>query len=278
MATITEQFSSRPVTTGKAPTATQRFDITDVATQPEALNALVGELGAYYDIYGTGSFLLPLKTVSVDRIGPDHWLGIARYRTDIDDSSIVNEQEPGVEEPEFVYNIGLGSEHITHSLETVGSYSPAGETSPDFHNAINVTSDGVEGTMVPVVVQRFEQHYHIDDAIATPAFWANLGKLAGRMNDAAFAGFEAGEVLFEGLEARKRGSSRWRTTFRFAVRPNATDFAVGDITGISKKGFEYLWIYFVEEEDTAAHTLVNRPRCVKIERICEYADFSILEI
>jgi hypothetical protein len=48
-----------------------------------------------------------------------------------------------------------GVQHITQSLETVGSYAPVGETAPDFHGAIGVSKDAVEGADIVVPVLNF---------------------------------------------------------------------------------------------------------------------------
>lgn len=45
------------------------------------------------------------------------------------------------------------------------------------------------------------------------------------------------------------GTEDWVVTFSFAASPNAVELTVGDITGIDKKGWEYLWVRYQDAED-----------------------------
>lgn len=70
----------------------------------------------------------------------------------------------------------------------------------------------------------------------------------------------------------------WEITFRFAALPNKTGLTVGDITGIAKKGWEYLWVLYSEEEDTTSKRLRKVPVEVHIEKVYEDDDFADLQI
>ena len=88
----------------------------------------------------------------------------------------------------------------------------------------------------------------------------------------------AGECLFLGASGSKRGEEDWEITFRFAASPNRTGITVGDITGIAKKGWEYLWVRYADAEDAAAKALVKKPVAVYVEKVYEDGDFSGLGI
>jgi len=68
----------------------------------------------------------------------------------------------------------------------------------------------------------------------------------------------------------------WEITHRFSASPNKTGLTIGDITGIEKKGWEYLWVRYADAEDTAAKTLVKKPAAVYVEKVYEEGDFSVL--
>ncbi|MFN4261629.1 MAG: hypothetical protein ACK4RK_20290 [Gemmataceae bacterium] len=72
------------------------------------------------------------------------------------------------------------------------------------------------------------------------------------------------------------GTEDWEIIFRFAASPNATDLTVGDIQGIEKKGWEYLWVRYADAEDE--NTLVKQPIAAYVERVYDYGDFSLLGI
>jgi hypothetical protein len=183
-------------------------------------------------------------------------------------------KEPG--ESSFSFDTGGGTTHITQSLQTVNSYAPAGEDPPDFKGAIGVNNDSVEGTDITIPVYNFKETHYIPVALVTPAYKAALFYLTGKVNAAPFKGFAPGEVLFQGASGSQRGQEDWEITFSFAASPNATGLTVGDITGIDKKGWEYLWVRYQDSED--ADVLVKQPAAVYVEQVYPYGDFSLLGI
>ena len=182
-------------------------------------------------------------------------------------------KEPG--ESSFSFDTG-GTTHITQSLQTVASHAPPGEDPPDFKGAIGVNNDSVEGTDITIPVYNFKETHYIPIALVTPAYKAALFYLTGKVNAAPFKGFAPGEVLFMGASGSQRGQEDWEITFSFAASPNATGLTVGDITGIDKKGWEYLWVRYQDSED--ADVLVKQPAAAYVEQVYPYGDFSLLGI
>lgn len=111
--------------------------------------------------------------------------------------------------------------------------------------------------------------------MVTPAYRGTLFNLTGKVNNASFKGLAAGECLFLGASGAKRGSDDWEITFRFAGSPNRTGITVG---GISKKGWEYLWVRYADVEDTASNTLVKRLVAAYVEKVYEEGNFAALGI
>jgi len=103
-----------------------------------------------------------------------------------------------------------------------------------------------------------------------------LFNISGKVNNAPFKGFQAGEVLFLGPSGSTRDKDDWEITFRFAASPNVTGLTVDDIAGIDKKGWEYMWVRYADAQDQ--NILVKRPTAVYIEKVYEYGDFSGLGI
>lgn len=178
----------------------------------------------------------------------------------------------------FSFDTSGGSVHITQALEEVAVYVPSGATAPNFKGAIGVTPDSVAGTDITVPVYAFSETHYLDDALVTPAYKATLFALTGRTNNATFKGFQAGEVLFLGARGSKRGEEDWEVYFGFAASQNVTGLTVGDITGIAKKGWEYLWVRYEDSEDTAAKTLIKKPVAVVIDRVYESGNMAGLGI
>ena len=55
-----------------------------------------------------------------------------------------------------------------------------------------------------------------------------------------------------------------------------TGLQVGDITGIDKKGWEYLWVRYADAEDQ--NVLVKRPIAAYVEQVYESGNFALLGI
>ena len=106
-------------------------------------------------------------------------------------------------------------------------------------------------------VYAFTETHYLSNTTVDDDYKTAMFQLTGKVNILAFRGFEVGEVLFLGATGAKRGSEDWEITFRFAASRNRTGITSGTITGIAKKGWEYLWVRYADEEDTLSHTLVN---------------------
>jgi len=266
--TAEEKFESRLVTTGNNPSAELRYVIRGTNDDVQARAALAAASLATFNLNGNGLFFLPRDSLSIEPVGDQLWEGVARY----------SNSAPQTDESVFAFDTGGGTQHITQSLQTVGTYAPSGRVAPNFKGAIGVTADSVEGVDITVPVYQFSETHYLDDALVTPAYKGTLFFLTGRVNSAPFKGFAPGECLFLGASGSKRGSGDWEINYRFATSPNVNGLAVGDIVGISKKGFEYLWVRYADAEDSAAKALVKRPIAAYVEQVYPYGDLSLLGI
>ena len=176
----------------------------------------------------------------------------------------------------FSFDTGGGTTHITQSLLTVGSYAPPSKIAPNFKGAIGVTHDSVEGTDITVPVYSFAETHYLAIASVTGAYKATLFALTGRVNSGSFKGFAAGEVLFLGASGAQRGEEDWEITYRFAASPNVFGLSLGDISGINKRGWEYIWVRYADAEDQ--DVLVKQPIAVYVERVYDEANFALLGI
>ena len=265
--TVTEKFESRTVTTGTSPAAELRFDIRGTNDDAEARSALTAASPTQFDLYGSGLLFLPRDVLTVQPVGFELWEGIVRYGP-----------IPQTNESVFSFDTGGGAQHITQSLQTVGAYAPSGETAPDFKGAIGVTADSVEGVDITVPVHHFSETHYLAADVVTETYRGVLFSLTGRINNSAFKGFAAGECLFLGATGSMRDLGDWEINFRFAASPNATGLTIGSITGIDKKGWEYLWVRYADVEDSTAHALVKRPVAVYVERVYEYGNFAAMGV
>jgi len=261
--TVTEKWESRRSTEGDNASVELVYLIDGTNDDLIAKSALRDASPVLYDG-------LIRQGYSIERVAETQWEGTARYGR--------RKREPETGEANLQFDTGGGTQHITQSLATVASYAPAGKTAPDCKGAIGVTADSVEGTDITVPQFQFSETHYLPAELVTWSYVVTVHGLTGRVNQAPFRGFAAGEVLFLGASGAKRGEEDWEITFRFAASPNMTGLAVGDITGISKKGWEYLWVRYQDEADAGSNTLVKRPMAAYVEQVYQYGDFSLLGI
>lgn len=173
-----------------------------------------------------------------------------------------------------------GTLRITSSLETLNSYAPAGETAPDFEQAINVPGLGAEPEGVDIIVpaSKFSCEYRHPLASASVTYQALLETLTGTINNATFYNRPAGEVLFLGSDWSVGTNADPTFSYHFVRMPNLTAQTIGAITGIAKRGHDYLWVLFESEPDATAQYLVKRPKAVYVERIYQESSFASLGI
>ena len=268
--TLTELVDSRETTSGDRPAVTLHYRLEGTSDDGTAKTLVENSTPETYD--GLKRQSIRLEPVWVDTTATTGaWDVTVEYVAPED-------AEPATGESSFSFDTGGGTQHITQSIQTVGSYAPAGKTPPNFKGAISVTERSVEGVDITIPVYHFSETHYLPDSQVTEAYRGILFALTGKVNDAAFKGCAAGECLFLGASGSKRGEDDWEITFRFAASPNRTNIQIGNITVASKKGWEYLWVQYTQEVDPAIHQVVKKPVAVYIEQVYEYGDFSRLGI
>ena len=259
--TVYEKWDSRETTIAEDSSVDLRYVIRGTDDDAAANSAL---LAASPVLYGG----LVRQSAHTERIAEDAWEGSVRY-------GMLEPPETG--DSSFSFDTGGGTQHITQSLATVGAYSASGPP-PNFKGAVGATRDSVEGVDITVPVYNFSETHYIDAVLVTGAYKSALFSLTGTVNNAPFRGFAAGEVSFLGAAGSKRGQDDWEISYRFAASPNVVGLVVGDITGIAKRGWEYLWVRYQDAEDTDAKMLVKRPVAVYVEQVYPYGNFAGLGI
>ena len=258
--TCQERNNSRDVTIGENDAATLRYVIRGAGDDLAAYNALLANSPATHQN-------MPRLNLSVEPQGGgnDIWYGTVRYGW----PSVKD-----VGENRFTFDTGGGTQHITQSLATT-SY---GTAPPDFNGAIGVTKDSVNGVDIIVPQYNFSETYYFAETYVTDSYKSTIADLTGKINDATFRTFAAGEVLFRGASGSQRGNGDWEITFKFSQSPNVTAMTIGSIAGIAKDGWQYLWVRYQDVEDTAAKAVVKRPLAVYVEDVYESGDFAGLGI
>ena len=166
-----------------------------------------------------------------------------------------------------------GTVHVSQSFGT----NRFGTLAPDFKGAIGVSDDRVDGVDITIPAYKFSETHYIPRAFVGTSYKYTLFLLTGKVNNAAFKGFAAGEVLFLGSTGSRRGREDFEITYHFAASPNIASIVfTSSITVLDKEGWDYMWLYYNDEVDGTAHRIVRRPRAAYVERVYERADFGSL--
>jgi hypothetical protein len=164
------------------------------------------------------------------------------------------------------------TQQVTQSYQT----TRFGGSAPDYGSAINVDKDGVKGVEIGIPGLEFQIEKTLAKGVLRLSYVMTLVTMTYKTNVAAFMNFAAGELLFLGAEFRQSSNAEVTVVFKFSASPNRTGLTFGTISGVAKKGHEYLWIDY-EAWETGGY-VVRRPRGVYVERVYEEGDFALLGI
>lgn len=247
------------------------FGTADDTVLHAAINAEISANGAYWQYPGVPGMQLLAEQYSVSYLGDNAWqLTISYEKGGAEDGT-----EPLKRARSF--DTTGGTQHLTQAY----AESRFGAGAPDQKKAIGVDSNGVNGVDVVVPQLQWQESYDVPNAYVTSAWIRGVAGVTGTTNNASFRGFEAGEVLFVGCSGSQewddqKGRGPWSLSFRFVASKNVTGETIGDITGVAKKGHEYLWVRYEDAVDS--NTLLKKPKAVYVNQVYRPADFSALGI
>lgn len=216
-----------------------------------------------------------LGDVDYDNVGPSVWHFTASY-----DSRIPNPVGGS-----FTMSIDTtGDSYLQTYAFAQTAYPATGATATDFGNAIDVQDGQPQG------VQRVIPALKIDfrARIATEylgghiiEYAKKLAEYTGHTNSAEMfvetgtTGFAQGELLFIGATGELISENPFMT-FSFLASKNVTGLTIGDITGIAKKGHEYVWFNHYPERDATTKRLGSSIRAAYVGRVYGEKDLNDL--
>jgi hypothetical protein len=243
----------------------------------------------FWDYPGAGDQRLQAENYSIEYLGDDAWHVEVSY---VKEGAADDPNEPDPLRRSRSFDTGGGTSHITQANGTPGPtetrYPASGNNAaPDQKGAIGVDASGVQGVDIVIPALTWTETYDVPSVYVSSAYIVNLSKVTGTVNNAAFRGFPAGEVLFLGAsgsqdwDARK-GDGPWTLSFKFVQSPNAGSgqsipaLTIGSLTNIAKKGHEYLWVRY--EDNVANNSLIKEPKFVYVNKVYREENFSQLGI
>lgn len=220
--------------------------------------------------YGT----LLREDMELTPTGGGHWEVEVNYKFQEDQEENQDQQRGGL--PDFNFEISANTIHITQAINHVSSKAAPGSVVENHFGAIGWDGESVQGTDIYVPTFSFGESHVLPVEQVTFAYVRQLFRLTAKVNNSTFRGFDAGEVLFLGASGQFNGEDAWSLSFKFVASENVTNLTIGDITGIDKKGWEYLWVEY--KDSTSGKRLTKVPRQANVEQVYRTADFSLLGI
>lgn len=193
-------------------------------------------------------------------------------------------QQTGVSDPAtssfdvtLGFNLVGGTEHITTALATT-SYATGTVVDIKKTIGIDLKTGQVRGVDIFAPVMDYSYTTRLPYSAVDNTYLDTLYDLVGTTNNATFYGRPAGEVLFKGARGSKRGSERWEISFEFARQRNQTGLSFGAITGVAKKGWEYLEVMYEDGTDLIGGKRIQIPAQVNVHQVYPEDDFAGLKI
>lgn len=215
---------------------------------------------------------LAVATLSRARAGHELWDFTAEYKQ--------REPEPGA------YTVSIdtsGGQVMQTYAYAEAKYVATGETAPSMNGSIDVQNGSPQGVQRVIPALKITVNAKIKTAnIATVggvmAYARLISELTGTVNNAvAFGQFAIGELLFTGCSGDIIAEDP-SLQFTFLASKNVTGLTIGNITGITKAGHDYLWFSFKAGKDATTGLQASSPRAAYVNRIYGLADHSLLYI
>lgn len=269
---------------GSSPTATLKYMALRSDDEGEILAAIIANSPAVFSgLYRQGTTATPLGggvwTVDVEYSIPSDGSNQDTLPAQGDpDDPAPNQPDPDLTEPlgpEYSFTTIGGTRRVYQSYEQKDSVGRNGDPPPIFDGSINVTKDGVEGTDVEEGVLQWSITRTFESI--THEYLDTLADLTPCINGSAFWGREAGELKFLGAEGQGKAGGGFTVTFRFAEKKNQVNVKISDdITVPAVRGWDYLWVQYVDE--VSEGVTVKVPYSAHVERVYHERDLKRLGI
>jgi hypothetical protein len=256
-------------------TMTKSYKLFGTANDVEvhaAVNQQISTVGYGWQYPGVSDAQLWAESYSIAFLGDNAWQVTINYEK--------TGAEPSTPDPmkrARSFDTTGGTKHMTQAEEE----RKYGTNAPDQQKAIGVDANGVNGVDVVVPALQWQESYDVPSAYVTSAYIRGLASVTGSTNSGSFRGFQAGEVLFLGCSGSQewddqKGNGPWALSYRFVASKNVTGKTIGSVSGIEKKGHEYLWVRY--EDAVEGGSLLKKPKFVYVNKVYREEDFGQLGI
>lgn len=267
-AALVELFEGRSSDIAGDLSATIPYMVVGAADEAAARTAALADIPTTFNS-------LPRQSISgLEQINDSTWKVVARYGVKTPSGG----GDPATLTNTYTFEIGGGTQNVKEGRAVTVKYAASGTAAAS--QGINFDGQNVNGVDIVTTQYQWSETYWFAPSVVDTAYKTDISGVVGCVNNAPFRGMAAGEVLFLGASGSKQGNDWWQITFKFAREPNMTGLVVGDITGIAKTGWQYMWVRY--EDDVAGtganKSLVKKAKAVYVETVYGSSDFAALDI
>lgn len=276
MATILDHHD-RKYGLGQPPTAEIRFTVREATSDTDATNAAWNYADETLDLYGDGNCILTREHIALEPLTETDWAAVVSYGAHR--MPLITFGTPTPTQVSESFDTTGGTYKALFSIATTESEAVGGPGATNFENAIGVDGEGkAEGVDITCPVLQISRTLTVAAALVTQEYVQLLYALTGNVNSEPFHGYAAGEVLFLGATGSTRGDGQWEIAYKFAMSPNVSNLAIGELVITLKLGWEYIWVQFGPKKDPTSKGVAHVPRYAYVEQVYKYSDLNALGI
>jgi hypothetical protein len=214
------------------------------------------------------TYAWPRRGMSLDENGPGTWKATITWGS-------LNYQ--------YAVKIGGQQQQIRASKQTLHKY---GAAQPDCKQAIGWDGQTVHGCSIYVPQRTWTESVEIPISQYSFDYEDRVEAIQkSPVNDVAFRGRQRYAVMFMGMQAQLStqnpdfvsASYEFTAGVNYSVA-NGNAITIGDITGIEKDAWDYLWVFYQPAVDPTAKAIVPSAKNVFIEVVYDSSDFAGLNI
>lgn len=164
-----------------------------------------------------------------------------------------------------------GTLRVTHSKAQRAKY---GAGAPDTR-AIGAQPDGrVEGCDIVIPALKLTWTFRYPVMGMPMSRIVQLARYTGQTNSDTWMGFEANELLFLGATGSLGAETETEVRYSVVASQNATGLTIGTITGIAKKGHDFLDVHWMDDVDSGKN--IKAAKYVYTHRVYDEVAFGPL--
>lgn len=227
---------------------------------------------------------LKRTTIDLEVVGPSTFEATASY---IDPEKEEDDERPETGEGLWSFDTSGESFNIQFTDPTRQTRGHTGTESPtpeSWSGAIGVNGKEVSGTDIIVPSLKLTYRTRLPNSMVNIGWVKTVASITGTTNFRPFYGFKRGELLFVGASGEEAVDRDPDMTFTFMASSNIDSFKFNVIdtakptVTVSKRGWEYLWLYYADTEDTDSKRVIPKPIDVYVNAVYDETDFALLGI